>query len=134
VINKNHKNDYLFIFKSKSIYEIRHDDKILYNGYIDETENNNTFNIGNKRMIDFSDGKNKYVITNNRLINGPLEIFDFEFNRIFKNNDFTLFYKDNKIIKYNHENLKLSIKESPFSFSLHLNTKTEVLFKKSPTI
>jgi hypothetical protein len=101
----------------------------MYNGYIDETENNNTFNIGNKSMIDFSDGKNKYVITNNNVINGPFEIFDFEFNRIFKNNDYTLFYKEGKIIKYNHDDYKINIEDSPYTFNLHLNTKTEVLFK-----
>jgi hypothetical protein len=129
MINKNHKNDCVFIFKSKSNYEIRHDDEIMYNGYIDETENNNTFNIGNKSMIDFSDGKNKYVITNNNVINGPFEIFDFEFNRIFKNNDYTLFYKEGKIIKYNHDDYKINIEDSPYTFNLHLNTKTEVLFK-----
>ncbi len=129
VINKNHKNDCVFIFKTKTNYEIRHDNKILYNGLIDETENNNTFNTGNKSLIDFSDGKNKYVISNNNVINGPFEIFDFEFNRIFKNNDYTLFYKESKIIKYNHDDYKINIEDSPYTFNLHLNINTEVLFK-----
>jgi len=129
VINKNHKNDCVFIFKIGSNYQIRHNNEILYNGLVDETENNNSFNVANKNMIDFSDGKNKYVITNSSVINGPIDTFDFEFNRIFRNNNFTLFYKDNKIIKYNHEDFKISIENSPYAFNLHLNTKTEVLFK-----
>jgi hypothetical protein len=129
LINKNNNNDCVFIFKLKSKYEIIYDNEILYNGLIDETEKNNTFNTANKNMIDFSDGKNKYVITYNRLINGPFEVFDFEFNRIFKNNEYTLFYKDNKIIKYNHQDFKISVTKSPLSFNLHLNSKTEVLFK-----
>jgi hypothetical protein len=129
VINKNHKNDCVFIFKTKTNYEIRHNNKILYNGLVDETENNNTFNTGNKSMIDFSDGTNKYIITSNSVINGPFEVFDVEFNRIFKNKEFTLFYKENKLIKLSHKDNKISINASPFKFNLHLNTKNEVLYK-----
>jgi hypothetical protein len=129
VINKNHKNDCLFIFKSKSNYEFRHNNKILYNGLVDETENSNTFDIGNKSLIDFSDGKNKYVISNNSVLNGPFEEFDFEYNRIFKNKEFTLFYKENKLIKLSHKDNKISINASPFTFNIHLNTKNEVLYK-----
>lgn len=129
VVNKNYSNDCVFIFKSESSYEIKHGDTLLYKGTFAEDNEQNTFNVANKSMIDFSDGKNKYVITNNHVINGPFEIFDFESNRIFKNNEYTLYYKEGKIIKYNHDDLKISIEKSPFNFALHLNIKTEVLFK-----
>lgn len=129
VVSKNLENKSVFFFNAGDLFIVISNNEIIYKGKIDLENGNKIFDIANSEMINFSNGNDKYVITNNNLLNGPFEINDFEYNRFFKCKSYTLYYKDKFIIKYNHSDHKLSIQDSPFEFNLHLNVKTDVLFK-----
>lgn len=129
VVSKNLENKTVFFFNTGDLFIVISSNEIIYKGKIDLENGNKIFDIANAEMINFSNGNDKYVITNNNLLNGPFEINDFEYNRFFKCKAYTLYYKDNFIIKYNHSDHKLSIQNSPYEFNLHLNVKTDVLFK-----
>jgi hypothetical protein len=92
--------------------------QIIYKGDIDDDGGNKIFDIANYEMINFSVGNAKYVITNNHLLNGPYEIYEFEHNRIFKCKEYTLYYKDKCLIKYTHISHSLSFENSNFEFNL----------------
>lgn len=129
VISKQFKNKNLFIFNSQNQFIIISGDEVIYKGEIDEENGNKIFDYANSEVIEFSNGSGHYIITNNHFINGPFKINNFENNRIFKCKEYSLFYKDKYIIKYNHFDHTLSIqKDSPFEFTLHLNVNTDVLF------
>ncbi len=129
VISKNFKNKNLFIFKTNTEFVVISGDEVIYKGDIDEENGNKIFNYANSEVIEFSNGSGHYIITNNQFVNGPFKVNNFEKNRIFKCKEYSLFYKDKHIIKYNHIDHTLSIhQDSPFEFTLHLNVNTDVLF------
>jgi hypothetical protein len=129
VVNKNLKNNKIFFFKNGTTYLVYSDDELIYKGIINDENGENIFDYANCEMINFSNGNDHFIITNNHTINGPFKVKDFEFNRIFKFTAYSLYYKDKSIIKYNHNNHLISIEDSPFEFKLHLNVNTDVLFK-----
>jgi hypothetical protein len=128
VANKNFAKESILFIKSNEVFEIRSGNKIIYTGKIDEDSIRNTYNVANKSMLNISDGDKKYIITPNLAISGPLNVSDFEFNRIFKCQEYTLYYKDNFIVKYDTETHTITENKSKLSFELHLNVKTDVLF------
>lgn len=129
VVNKKFKINNVFLFKTENTFVVYSGDSIIYQGNIDDENGEKIFDIANSEMIEFSNESRHYIITNNHLVNGPFEVNDFEYNRIFKCEEYTLYYKDKFIIKYNQKNHTLSMLDSPLEFTLHLNTKTDVLFK-----
>ncbi len=131
VVSKKHKNKNVFFFKSENSFTVISGNQIIYKGDIDDDGGNKIFDIANYEMINFSVGNAKYVITNNHLLNGPYEIYEFEHNRIFKCKEYTLYYKDKCLIKYTHISHSLSFENSNFEFNLHLNIKTDILFKEA---
>jgi hypothetical protein len=129
VISKNFKNKNLFIFKTNNEYVVISGNQVIYKGEIDEENGNEIISYANYKMIEFSNESGHYIITNNQLVNGPFKVNKFEYNRIFKCKEYSLFYKDKCIIKHNHLDNTISIEQdSPFEFTLHLNVNTDVLF------
>ena len=129
VVNKKFKINKVFLFKTENTFVVYSGDSIIYQGIIDDENGEKVFDYANSEMIEFSNGSGHYIIINNHVVNGPFKVNDFEYNRIFKCEEYTLYYKDKFIIKYNQKNHTLSMEDSPLEFTLHLNTKTDVLYK-----